>query len=852
MKKKRILCLLVTLFLLSCIIAIRASDEIVEKIELSGNTYFTKDAFFHLLGIKEGDPYDEAKVREEFKKLWNSGYFSDITVESEDGEKGKILRFIIAERPRITGIEYDEVKSITRSQIEDRLKERGIEFKTNTPLDMKKIWKVEETIKELIAAKGYLDAEVNTEITKVTATTRAVHFKVKRGSKTRIKKIEFAGNEIFKDRKLKRAMQMTREHWFLSFLTKKDLYHPAKYEMDVGNIRDLYLNNGYLDIKIGSPIVEVKEEQKKKKEKVPQPSKTNDEKEPLAEKSQIKAPSADEDKPVKLDKKEEKQRKKKEEKLKKKERKREEKLRKKREKAEETKKWVYLTIPVEEGSQYTLGTIEFSGNTVFSNEELRSRVQLKEGKVINEAALKYAIEVITAGYGEKGYPYAVVNQQKTRKEGNVADVLIQINEDQKYYIERINFLGNNVTNDYVLRREMRLNEGDLFDRRKMNLSAAKLNQLGYFMLTEEPIIEPIPGENRVRVKVKGEERGRNEIQVGGGYSGLEGAFFAGSYSTKNFLGRGEVFSLSLQIGGRSNRYTFQFIEPWLFGRPYTLGFNLFHTQIDYGRNLRRTGKGAGIILGRQFGYFTRTRLDYNFENVESDDIYGRSQKTKISSLTPSFYYDRINNPYRPSRGFLVGLTSELAGGFIGGDVSFYKPRFETTFYPHFIRNTYFGLHMEGAFIGPFGDTKLAGLVDGVPRYERFYLGGDYLGPRIYETRSISPVRTIEYPYIDPVTGEEKTFTTDIYVGGNKYLLFQFEYIVPIAEPFSFVLFYDAGNAYDNDENVSFSNMRMSTGIELRFFIPMFGVPLRLIYGIPINKKPFDEVNNFQFSIGTSF
>ena len=853
-KMKRIFGLpIFALMILSLYAAALAADEIIEKIELTGNAYFTKDAFFHLLGIKEGDPYNEGKIKDEFVKLWKAGYFSDISVESEDGEKGKIVRFRIKERPRITGIEYDEVKSITRSQIEDRLKERKIEFKTNMPLDMKTIWKVEETIKELIAAKGYLDAEVKTEITPVTATTRTIHFKVKHGSKTRIKKIDFVGNQVFKDRKLKRTMSLTREHWMFSFLTKKDLYHPAKYEMDMGNVRDLYLNNGYLDIKIGTPIVEIKEDVGKKRPKTSRAEKKEKKAENQMQPVQVtEKTDADEKAAAQVDKKAEKKRKKQEEKRKEKEKKKAEKARKKQEKAEETKKWVYLTIPVTDGPQYTLGTVEIRGNTVFSNEEIRKKIPLKEGKVINEMLLKYATESITSSYGEKGYPYAVVNQQKTRREGNIADLLVQIDEDQQYYIEKIQFSGNSVTNDNVLRREMRLKEGDLFDRKKMNLSAAKLNQLGYYVLTEEPVIEPIPGERRVRIKIKGEEQGRNEIQVGGGYSGLEGAFFAGSYSTKNFLGRGEVFSLMLQVGGRSTRYQFQFLEPWFMGRPYTLGFNIYHTQIDYGTSLRKTGKGGSIVLGRQIGYFTRTTMNYRFENVESEDLYGNMQNIKISSISPSIYYDRINNPYRPSRGYLFGLTAELAGGFLVGDVGFFKPKLEMTFYPHFIRRTYFGLHMEGAFIGPYGETTLSGLVDGIPRFERFYIGGDYLGPRIYETRTISPIRYIEIPYIDPETGEEKTYTIPQYVGGNKYLLVQFEYIIPVADPLSVVLFYDAGNAYDNHQNISFSDMRMSAGIELRFFIPMFQVPLRLIYGVPINEKPWDEVSSFQFSIGTSF
>ena len=143
------------------------------------------------------------------------------------------------------------------------------------------------------------------------------------------------------------------------------------------------------------------------------------------------------------------------------------------------------------------------------------------------------------------------------------------------------------------------------------------------------------------------------------------------------------------------------------------------------------------------------------------------------------------------------------------------------------------------------------MVDGVPRYLRFYLGGEYMGPRIYETRSISPIRIIDKPYVD-AEGNLAFYQTLEMVGGNKFLVFQFEYVIPISEPVALALFFDAGNAFDNDQNFSLSDLRMSAGIEIRFYIPMFQVPLRLIYGVPFNNKPWDEINRFQFSIGSSF
>jgi len=441
-------------------------------------------------------------------------------------------------------------------------------------------------------------------------------------------------------------------------------------------------------------------------------------------------------------------------------------------------------------------------------------------------------------------------------------------------VSKIEFAGNTSTQDRVLRRELRLTEGDLFSRSKLDLSVAKVNQLGYFEVKKDDVVvEPVEGEGRVRILVPGEEKGRNEIQIGGGYSGIDGAFFQGFYSTRNFLGRGQVLSTSVQVGGRSNRYSISFQEPWFLNRPYTLGFSLFRRDIDYGGSLTTSGHGGGVVLGRQLGYFTQLFVGYDYEKLSSTgfSLTGATATNFISSITPSLTYNRVDNPYRPSRGYSAAFAMQVAGGVLGGDTSYLKPSVTGSWFRPLRRKNLLAFHAELGYIGPWqGGTLTAGTVNGVPRFQRFWLGGETQGPRVFETRSITPLR---YVRLDPFGNIIET-TTDptgrpvvqfdrnfdgvvnrldlVEMGRNRFFLFQNEYVYRVTDPVEVAFFLDVGNTLFEDDPWGLTDVRASAGFELRFYLPVFPVPLRLIYGVPIRKGAEDRTSAFTFSIGKSF
>jgi outer membrane protein insertion porin family len=855
-----------------------AQTGTIESVEVQGLVRMTNEAFAHAFAIRAGDPYDPARIRAQYRVLWDLGIFDDLTVEAEDGPGGgKVVIVKVKERPALASVTYQDNKVLTRTSIEDRLKEKRILLEVGKPLNLKTVADAESEIRMMLGEKGYLDPGVSHKLDEVTTSTIGVTYSIRPGAKTKIKKITFQGNRVFKSKALLRQLELTEPYKWWKFWSQKSLYHPAKWDQDSGHIRDLYLNSGFLDIDLKPPVIDLKESSgggSKKKGKPEKPPAPPPPPPPIPE-----PPDNLED-------------------LSPKERKAYEKKRKKAEKeAEEAaakaqgtgKRWAYLTVSVDEGAKYKLGTLSVTGNTVFTEQELLAQIVLKPGAVASNAYLELGTKRMQRMYEDRGYAYATARRELDRHtEERIADVRFIVNEDKPYTVDRIEFTGNTATQDRVLRREFRINEGDLFSRSTLDASVAKVNQLGYFETRPENVtVQPIEGTNQVHVTVPGEEKGRNEIQVGGGYSGSDGAFFTGYYSTRNFLGRGQIVSLSLQLGGRRNLYQISFTEPWFLNRPYTLGFSLYRGDQDYGAQQRSRARGFGVVLGRQIGYFQQVQVRYDFQKVQSNGLAPQSgfvnptnpqlvsvvAENTISKVTPSWYRNSINNPYRPSAGWSLLTDLEIAGGPFGGDTDYVRARAIGTKYLKAFRKSFFAFHGEIGQISEWADgsTPSAANVNGIPRFQRFWLGGETYGPRVFQTRSVSPLRYVHLNAIGevveavsdptgrPVTdfdlnGDGVINRNDLVaLGGNRYWLAMGEYAISFNQsPVEVALFLDVGNSLYEDTSWGFQDYRAAAGFEVRFFLPVFPVPLRLIYGWPLRKLPEDRTSAFTFSIGRSF
>ncbi len=937
-----------------------AGPAVIGEIVVDGNARVSDTAFYNNLRIKPGDEYDEQVIRKEFRRMWDLSLFDDISVESRRRSSGKVdLIFHVRDRPIIGGVEYTGMKAVTETGILERLSEADADVRRGQPVDFSVLRKAESAIEHLLGEKGFLEAKVRARLTPVHKGQRQITFHIREGAKTKIKKIDFVGNSIYSDRQLRKMLKLTKEaFWLTSWASSKPLYHPAKLDQDAESIRTAYRRQGYLDMKLEPEVVELESEVKRRErgEAVDaEVAELEDEEDDFWDDSREEPPP-----PPGETEKERKTRLKKQAKEEKK-------------KAKKKKKWIYLTVPVDEGVQYRVGEIGIEGNTIFSDTEVMARLPLRTGMVFNDSALKFGTRRLEDDYGERGYFYVSVDPQVSRKDG-IADLSLEITEDKQYFVDRIEFSGNTTTRDKVLRREMRLTEEDLFNVRVMRLGLRKIAQLGYWQAGGEPLVQANPDSDRLNIEVQGIESNRNEIQVGGGVSGIDGGFFQGSYSTRNFLGRGEILSVFITAGARASRYSLNFTEPWFLGKPWTLGFSLFNQQTEFS-GFNRDGTGGRIILGRILGNFSRLDMIYGLEKINFNPTQPGfiASETTTSSITNIFSFDTRNSFFRPTRGMRLVSSLEYAGGGLGGDNNFWKFRQDATVYfPGLLRKHYLAVNVSYGRVDPIGDNR-------VPDFERFFLGGERT-LRAFPTRSVGPERRdvdvngngfIDLPedtspdgifqpcedlngngvqdlpgevdrgncVLDPTEDTNNNFLLDtedinnngildpgedangngildsedlngdgilqlgedtpdgfftpfcvaddfnmngvrdlnlgegdngncrldsgedtnldgifgsFFPGGNQFVLLNLEYSIPLSDTVEFAVFYDAGNAFDESESIRFDDMRVDYGLEMRFYLPVFQAPLRLIYAIIQDPLPGQDSANFIFSIGTTF
>jgi len=510
-----------------------------------------------------------------------------------------------------------------------------------------------------------------------------------------------------------------------------------------------------------------------------------------------------------------------------------------------------VIIPIDAGYRYFVGEVNIEGNQIISTKYLRGLINLKQGDVYSTTYREKAVEDMQEVYSNGGYLYAqimpVESLDPKRKRVNVT---FHIHEGEVAFLHRLDIKGNTYTKDKVIRRELLVTEGHVFSIALFKDSILRMRQLGLVELDGEPNIRPDPEEpTQIDVTLRVKELQRNNIQFTAGYSGYEGTFVALSYSTVNFLGAGETLELMAQYGKRIRNYMFGFSEPYVFDLPITLGFNVYNRYMRYPQLFDQKTKGIDLqFSARVIGYW-RTGLVYSYQklkleepSIEDDYYYPYSnpyyypsyygawgfQKYNMSSITPTIYKSTIDSPLTPSRGTLFLASCKFAGGPLGGDVDMIKPRFEFTFFQPTLGEQRFGIHLEYSFLRVYGATE-------VPYWEKFYLGGE---------RSIRGYDIYQIGHRDE-SGRN--------LGGEKSLVLNAEYIIPVGGPIYAILFHDMGNAYGRNENISLRNIYSSTGLELRVFVPALRVPFRLIFSYNNRKVYLDDSNfAFRFAIGTTF
>ena len=502
-----------------------------------------------------------------------------------------------------------------------------------------------------------------------------------------------------------------------------------------------------------------------------------------------------------------------------------------------------LSIPVELGPRYRGGEIAVEGNKVIRGDFLRSLVGFKKGQVYNIKKRNKFIENMQKFYGGIGYFYAqVVPSENLDPVRKVADLTIQIQENEIVYLGKLEFTGNTFTKDHVIRREWFLREGKRLNINALEDSIKRMKQLGLVTVEKMPEIKADPQDpQKINITAEVKEMNRQMVNFNVGYSGYEGWFIAAGYSTQNFLGMGESFTLNLQQGTRAKNYQFAFTEPYLFNLPANFGIDIFKTSFEYPYMYTRRGQGFNLTSSARFWTYWGSQLVYSMEDIEISDVnenyqyissyyyyYYSEGKRRISALAPTLYYSTVDSPIFPTSGSKALLSYRYSGGLLGGDIFLHKLKLELVRFQPLWKRHVLGLHLAYEGLSPFANRR-------VPFYEKYFLGGE---------RSI---RGFDIYTIGPRDKDGNV------LGGTKSLLFNLEYAIPLTQQFSFVFFYDMGNAYDAGVPIRLRDVYTSAGLELKVFVPMLNVPFRLIFAYnPRVLRSGDPHFVFKFAVGPSF
>jgi outer membrane protein insertion porin family len=490
-----------------------------------------------------------------------------------------------------------------------------------------------------------------------------------------------------------------------------------------------------------------------------------------------------------------------------------------------------ITIPVSEGDQFRVSSIEISGNKVFTDAEIRKKITMPVGEPFSKATLRKDILSISEMYSETGYALITVNPDLVPDENKkTVKVILKIDEGARYRIGRIEISGNTKTRDKVIRREVSFDEGDIFNSVLIKRSYEKINNLNFFEKVEL-VPKPHPEEKLVDIDIKVKERPTGYFSVGGGYSSTEKIIGMVEVTQGNLFGKGQLLKLRGELGSRTTYYDITYRDPWLFDMPVSFSANVYKTTTSQFIEYDKKATGLGLSLGKRFTDYWYGDITYRFENAEITNVSDRAsaiikdqEGTRItSSITPSIVRDSRDNYLDPTRGSRNALYVTYAG--LGGTNNFIKGEADSAWYL------------------PIGSTSVmlrgrVGYATGIrgkelPLYERFYIGGIYT------------VRGLNFGDAGP-----KDARTGDPIGGNSELIFNAEYIFPLVSEVRLkgVTFFDAGNSYEQFKN--FGNLRYTTGAGVRWISP-FG-PVRLEWGYNIHKKTGESTSRFEFAFGTFF
>jgi outer membrane protein insertion porin family len=634
---------------------------------------------------------------------------------------------------------------------------------------------------------GFYHAVIVPVIVELKGGDKNIVYYIEEGKKISLSEVIITGNTVIPTSLIKESMK-NQERWFFSFLGNSGTIRSEDLKEDMETIRNLYYNRGYIQVQVSEPVIE---------------------EHPLTVHTYEFMGQTE---------------------------------------TYTTSNEVAIRIHIQEGDQFRIGSVTLKGNTIITEKDLLTEIMLKRGDVFSREVLRQDVTRIMDRYDSIARPFAnVVPLFNIDQEKKTVALSFEIEEGGEVRIGRIDITGNNKSRDKVIRREMRLDEGDLYSKKALKRSYERINNLNFFesvdISPERRLQEPVMDLN-VRVK----EKMTGTLSIGGGYSSVDKLMAIAEISQGNLGGRGQLLKFKVQWGHTRKIYMISFMEPYLFDKAVWGRVDLYdQDQLYDGYKLK--SNGIGLSVGKSFTEYVSGSLRYSLDRSNIYDItltptyilqkqidsYGTDITT--SSLTANLTRDSRDYYLDPKSGSRNTMFVQYAGGPLGGDPNFLKSVADSAWYFPLFWDTVFMTRGRVGYVKTLSELP-------VPSGERFFVGGagSVRGYRYGTVGTVGPYGPIE-------VGPDGLLYR---VGGNKELIFNIEYSFPLvpAAHIKGLLFYDMGRAFNDYESIRITQLRHSYGWGFWWLSPMG--PLRFEWGYIVNRKPTDQPSEFEFSIGTVF
>ncbi|UWZ85354.1 outer membrane protein assembly factor BamA [Occallatibacter riparius] len=790
--------LLLFAFIFSSVAVLAQGSQTIEQIRVIGNRRIPKETVLARLFTHVGDQYDPISVERDFNSLWNTGYFENLRIEREDSEKGIILNVYVTEKPTIREVNYKGLNSFSVSDALDRFKKEKVAISVESQYDPTKVKRAEAVLRQMLAEHGHQFATIKTDVKTIPPASVQINFNIKEGPTVKVGNIRFTGNEHISSLQLRRSMKNLKPigipySLFLENLFPKT-FDSSKLEEDSERVRQAYRDKGYANAAVEEPQTQIRDQ------------------------GGLNWLTFRPNKGKRID----------------------------------------ILMPIEEGARYKLGSITFSGYKAFNNvRAMRAQFPLKDGDVFSATAMGKGLENLKKAYGQLGYiNFGAIPTPHYDEQKKTVSFTVDIDEGKQFYVSRIEFQGNTITRDRVIRRELLLEEGQVYNSQAWEYSLLRLNQLEYFeplKVEQDSEAHQDPDAGTVDLLLKVKEKGKNSIGLNGGVSGLSGAFLGVNYQTNNFLGLGETLSVQGNLGNVSRQFLFGFSQPYVHNRPLNLGFQIFSQKQDYNaaknyeattgqaanlssaqqslvQNYNQSSTGLNFSINYPLKKHSFQRLGLTYSLTKSDitafstasqtffqtisfrsGIVGSNALTNIvnSSASFSYMYNTVNNPVRPRSGREITGVFQFSG--IGGNLRYFSPlvaykSFTSMHYltPRADGRNVFGIRAQLGYIQGFGG-------DVAPPNNRFYSGGE-ADLRGFDIRGATPYGYVPNRATVQLTNPDGTCVPrdpnnpqlnqcilvpiPVYgiasIGGDTNFVTNMEYRIPIAGPVTFAFFDDFG------------------------------------------------------------